>query len=266
MAYPFLENLRLSFFSWDGLSPAKWTGSANYLRALQDPVFYKSLWHTVAFSILHTCGTVSIGFFVAVGISRRVWGWRLFRFCYFIPVMMAVTVVGALWIRLFEYNIGLINVVLGKAGLNPVPWLSDIRFSLLSIIIVATWQYVGFPMIVILAGLENIPQHIQDAATIDGVNEIQRMIRITLPLLRPVMISITMLQFVLSLRVFDIVYVMTKGGPSNSSEVLVSYLYKKGFQSYQFGFASSIAVLMFFLVFAVGYWYQRAINREQVQY
>jgi ABC-type sugar transport system permease subunit len=167
---------------------------------------------------------------------------------------------------LYEFNIGLVNTVLLRIGLKPVPWLSDGRFALLSITIVATWQFIGFPMIVILAGLENIPQYLHDAATLDGVNEVQRMFYITLPLIRQVMISITMLEFVLSMRVFDIVYVMTKGGPSNASEVLGSYLYKKGFQSYQFGFASAVAVLMFAVIFAIGYWYQRAIGARQVEY
>ena len=266
MAYPFFDNVRLSFFRWDGFGKPQWLGLGNYLAVLQDQLFYKALWHSAVFSLAGTVGTVGLGFLVAVAVSRRVFGWRLFRFGYFIPVMISVVVTAALWVRLYEYDTGIINDLLEAVGLARVAWLGDVRYSLLAIILVGIWQFLGFPMIVILSGLENIPPDLHDAATIDGVNEVQRLAHVTVPLLRQVMVSITMLQLVLSLRAFDAIWIMTKGGPANSSEVLMSYLYKEGFQSYEFGFASSISILMFVLVFAIGYWYQRVINRGEVQY
>ena len=266
MAYPFVDNIRISLLEWDALTAPRWRGLGNYVDALRDPVFYRALWHTLVYSAGGTTATVALGFLVAVGISRRVFGWRIFRFGYFIPVMLAATVTAALWAQLYEYNTGIINEIRERIGLSAIAWLGDRRYSLVSVMLVSVWGFLGFPMIVILAGLEDIPPDLQDAATIDGTNELQRMIHVSLPLLRPVLISLTMLLVVISLRVFDIVFIMTRGGPSNSSEVLVTFLYKKGFQNYGFGFASAVAILMFVLVFGVAYWYHRAINRSNVQY
>ena len=121
-------------------------------------------------------------------------------------------------------------------------------------------------MIVILAGIENIPQELYDAGTIDGVNEFQKMRYLTIPLIRTVIIWITLLEFIGSLKIFDIVWVMTKGGPSNSSEVLITYLYKKGFQNSLFGFSSAIAVIMLVFIFGISYFIQRRINYTEIEY
>ncbi len=268
MAYPLVESLRLGFFRWNGLKPPRFVGVENFVELAQDRFFWGSLWHTLVFAAVATVGTVAIGFLLAVAISHRVWGWPLFRVGYFLPTMLSLTVAGALWWRIYEFNYGLLNTLLRNIGLEifALPWLADVRYSLRAIIIVTIWQYAGFPMIVLLAAIENIPQELHDAATIDGANEGQRIWHLTLPLIRPVLASISMLQVVFSLKVFDVIWVMTKGGPSESSSVLGTYLYRHGFELRAFGYASSVAVVMFVIIFALTYLYQWLVKFEAVEF
>lgn len=268
MAYPLIESLRLGFFRWNGLKPPRFIGVENFVELAQDQFFWGALWHTLVFAAVATVGTVGIGFLLAVAIAQRVWGWPLFRVGYFLPVMLSMTVVGALWGRIYEFNFGLLNTFLRGIGLEmlALPWLADVRYSLWAIIIVTIWQYAGFPMIVLLAAIETIPQELHDAATIDGANEGQRIWHLTLPLIRPVLASISMLQVVFSLKVFDVIWVMTKGGPSESSAVLGTYLYRQGFELREFGYASAVAVVMFVIIFALTYFYQRLVKFEAVEF
>ena len=268
MAYPLIESLRLGFFRWNGLKPPQFVGLDNFFGLAQDPFFWGALWHTLAFATIATIGTVGIGFLLAVAISRRVWGWQILRVGYFLPVMLSITVVGALWGRIYESNYGLLNTFLRAIGLDVLAllWLADVRYSLWAIIGVTVWQYAGFPMIIFLAAIESIPQELHDAATIDGASEVRRIWHLVLPLIRPVFASISMLQLVFSLKVFDVIWVMTKGGPAESSAVLGTYLYRQGFELHQFGYASAVAVVMFVIIFGLTYFYQRLVRFEAIEF
>ncbi len=268
MAYPLVNSLVLSLYKWNGLAPRKFVGLKNFERLVGDRFFWGATWHTLAFAFFVTLGTVGIGFLLAFAISRRVPGWRVFRVGYYLPVMLSLVVVGALWARIYEYNWGLLNTFLRAIGLDALalPWLADIRYALGAVIIVPIWQYAGFPMIIILAAIEGIPQDLHDAATIDGVNEWQRAWYLIVPLIRPVVISISMLQVISSLKVFDLVWVMTKGDPGNSSAVLGTFLYRQGFEMQKFGYASAVAVMMFAIVFTITYLYQRMVKIEAVEF
>lgn len=268
MAYPLLDSLGLSLYRWKGLGPRQFIGINNFQALVQDRFFWAALWHTLVFAVVVTLGTVGIGFLLAMVISRRVWAWRAFRIGYYLPVMLSTVVVGVVWARIYEYNYGLLNSLLRSIGLGSLalPWLADVRYALWSVIAVPIWQYVGFPMIVILAAIEGIPQDLHDAATIDGVNEWQRAVHLTFPLIRPVVASISMLQVIFSLKVFDVVWVMTKGDPGGSSAVLGTFLYRQSFETQKYGYASAVAVVMFAIVFTATYLYQRLVKVESVEY
>jgi ABC-type sugar transport system permease subunit len=173
--------------------------------------------------------------------------------------MVPITVVGALWVRLLEPNFGLLNTFLRSVGLDGVAksWLGDSSIALWVLIGITIWQYSGFPMIVLLAAIEQIPGEVQEAATLDGASEAQRIRHITLPLIRPVLIGITVLQVIFSLKVFDLVWVMTRGGPGQSTDVLGTFLFNEAFFKRQYGYASAVAVAMFVIIFTVTYVYQR---------
>jgi ABC-type sugar transport system permease subunit len=268
LAYPLVDSLSLSLYRWNGLAPRKFIGIENFERLVADRFFWGAVWHTMAFAFFVTLGTVGIGLLLAVAISRRVPAWKVFRVGYYLPVMLSLVVVGSLWTRIYEYNWGTLNVALRAVGLEAfaLPWLADVKYALWSVIAVPIWQYTGFPMIVILAAIEGIPQDLHDAATIDGVNEWQRIRYLILPLTQPVVVSISMLQVISSLKVFDLVWVMTKGDPGNSSAVLGTFLYRQGFEQQKFGYASAVAVIMFAIVFTLTYAYQRLVRVESVEF
>lgn len=268
MAYPLFDTLRLSLFKWGGLGPQTFIGMRNFSKLFGDEVFWRALSNSLIFAVVVPFVTVSIGLFLGVAISRRMKGWQIYRIAFFIPVMMSGVVVATLWANMFEYNHGLFNTVLRGIGLEGLAqnWLGDRNVALMSIMLVPIWQSVGFPMIVLLAAVEGIPQEMHDAATMDGVNEWQRIWGLIVPLIKPVLASITMLSIIGAMKVFDIVLVMTKGGPAFSTQVLGYYLFETAFRSGNFGYGSAIAVVMFAVVFAVAYGYVRGVRIESVEY
>jgi ABC-type sugar transport system permease subunit len=267
MVVPIFEALSLATYQWNGVRPREYIGLENFQDLLTDRFFIGALQHTVLFAILGTVGTVTLGLLLAVAISRRVPGYPIYRVLFYLPVMVPITVVGALWVRILEPNFGLLNTFLRGVGLDSLAesWLGDINIALFVLIAVTIWQYSGFPMIVLLAGIENISEEIHEAATLDGVTEWQRLIYVTLPLIRPVLISISVLQVIFSLKVFDLVWVMTRGGPGQSTDVLGTFLFDEAFFKRKYGYASAVAVAMFVIIFTITYIYQRIVRVENAK-
>ena len=268
LAYPLIDTLRLALFKWGGLGPQTFVGMRNFAKLFGDEIFWRALRNSFIFAIVVPFFTVSLGLFLGVAISRRMRGWQIYRIAFFIPVMMSGVVVATLWANMFEFNHGLFNTVLRGIGLDGLAqnWLGDRNVALISVMLVPIWQSVGFPMIVLLAAIEGIPQEMHDAATMDGVNEWQRIWGLILPLIKPVLASITMLSIIGAMKVFDLVLVMTKGGPAFSTQVLGYYLFETAFRSGNFGYGSAIAVVMFALVFVIAYGYVRGVRIERVEY
>jgi ABC-type sugar transport system permease subunit len=267
MVAPIFEALSLATYEWNGVRPRQYVGLENFAELLDDRFFMGALRHTVVFSIAATIGTVMLGLLLAVAISRRVPGAFLFRVLFYLPVMVPITVVGALWVRILEPNFGLLNTFLRGVGLEALAasWLGDANVALFVLIGVTIWQYSGFPMIVLLAAVENISEEIHEAATLDGVTEWQRLSHITLPLIRPVLISISVLQVIFSLKVFDLVWVMTRGGPGQSTDMLGTFLFDEAFFKRKYGYASAVAVAMFVIIFTITYIYQRIVRVENAK-
>ena len=267
MAYPLYKSFELSLFQWKGLLPRKFVGLDNFSDLFADHYFWGALNHTLIFAVVATVGTVGIGFVLALAISRRVPGYGLYRFAFYLPVMLPMTVTAALWVRIYEANFGLLNSALRAIGLGSLarPWLGSLDYSLGSIIAVSIWQYAGFPMIVLLAAIEGISEEVHEAATLDGTTEWERMRYIVIPMIWPVLISMTVIQIIFSLKVFDLVWVMTKGGPSESSAVLGTYLYRKAFEQQQYGYASAVAVAMFAVIFTITYLYYRLTRARSAE-
>jgi len=268
MGFPLYRSLELSLFQWKGLLPRKWVGLDNFVELFSDVYFWNSLTHTIIFALAATIGTVGLGLLLAVAISRRVPLHRLYRFAFYLPVMLPMTVVAALWARIYEPNFGLLNTTLNAIGLGGLaqPWLGSLSLSLPAIIVVVIWQYAGFPMIVLLAAIEGIPEELHQAATLDGANEFERLRYLIIPMIWPVLVSISVVQVIFSLKVFDIVWVMTKGGPAESSSVLGTYLYRRAFEQQEYGYASAVAVAMFAVIFTVTYLYYRLSKVDAVEF
>ncbi|MEG2698822.1 MAG: sugar ABC transporter permease, partial [Ruthenibacterium sp.] len=203
--------------------------------------------------------TVIIGLLLAIVIERRFKGWKIYKFIYYIPVMMSITVVATLFAKIYEPSYGILNSLLGFLNLDFLKqaWLGDPKMVLPSIIFTSVWQYSGFTMILFLVGLEGISPDIHEAATLDGVTELQRIRYITLPCVKRIIYVTIMLQMIFSFKSFDIIWVMTKGGPGTSSEVLGTLLYKTAFNYQDFGYASAIAVVMTVIIGSISLIYMK---------
>jgi len=251
MLVPLIRTFQISLYRWDGLLSPVYVGFDNFQRLVGDKVFWMSLKNNLIFLVIVTGATVVLGFLFAVVIERRFKGWKIYKFTFYVPAMISMAVVGMLFQKILEPSYGILNSFLGFVGLESLQsaWLGDPDLALYSVIAVTIWQYSGFTMLLFLSGVEGISPEVHDAATIDGVTGVQRVTRIIFPLVKRLALVITMLQIIFSFKVFDIVYVMTRGGPGDASQVLGTYLYKQAFSDYQFGYASSIGFLMAILVF-----------------
>ena len=267
IAYPLVRSLYLSLFEWNGITTPDFVGLENFKYLFQDRSFFNALQNTIVLAILTTIGIVGIGFLLAVAIERRVRGWSFFKFIYFLPVMLSLTVVGMLWGELLDPTFGAINVFLKAIGIDSPPvWLGDPNLALYAIAGITVWQYTGFAMIVLLAAMENIPADIHDAATIDGISGWGRITHIIFPLVKPVLAVLVMLQIIFSMKTFDIVWVMTQGGPGEATSVLGVYLYKNAFVYTHFGYSSAIAVVMTVIIFGLSMVYQHYVDPEAIEF
>jgi raffinose/stachyose/melibiose transport system permease protein len=264
--FPMFESFRLSFFRWDGLSPESFIGFKNFIDLFtKDRIFVQAIKNTLIFSGLTVTGIIGIGFFLALIIERRVKGWNFYKIVWFLPVIISQTIVGVLWKRFYDPISGLINTILSSIGLDNLTqsWLGNPDLTLYSIIVVNIWQYSGWAMLLLLVALEGIEIEVQEAATIDGVNLYQRIRYIMLPLIRPVFIIVVMIMILGTLKSFDTIFVISGGGPGNSSTVLSIQLYNTAFRYYRNGYASGIAVVMFALLFSISIAYQKIFVRDE---
>jgi len=265
---PLIDLLTLSVQRWDGLGSRTFAGSSNFEALLTDPRFWSALRNNILFSLVTVAGSVLIGFGLALAVDRRVTGWRVYKVVYFLPVMISMAVVAVLFSAIYEPNLGLLNSALraiGRPELAEV-WLGDPSLVMPAIMAVWIWQYSGLAMLYLLAAMEGIPQDLHDAATVDGVSEIQRLRYLIVPLVRGVLVIVVLLQLVFSLKVFDVVWVMTRGGPGFSSEVWAILMYRAGFIDSRFGYAAAIAVTMSVAIGLAALLYQRVFRTEAHEY
>ena len=247
--YPVITSIILTLFKWKGYGPIKFVGIQNFVNIfITNEYFPTAVKNSIIFSIFCTSGTILVGFILAVLIDLKVFFWKVYRFIFFLTVILTVIVTGMLWMRVFD-PYGLLNNLLTILHLGELQriWLGAPNTAFAIIIFVTIWQYSGFTMIVFLAGMQNIDETIYEAAKIDGASTMKRIISISIPLLKNVFAIIIALQFIFSFRIFDVIWVMTGGGPAGATEVLGTHLYKLAFQATKFGYASVLAVIMFII-------------------
>ncbi|MDD3088598.1 MAG: sugar ABC transporter permease [Candidatus Omnitrophica bacterium] len=245
-----------SFTTYDVVHFPKFVGLANYKTILfDDPLFWKAMGNTV----IYTVGVVPVGIclslVLAVAIDQKIKFKNLFKSIFFLPTVTAIVAVSVIWKWLYAgEKYGLFNYFLLKIGFQPIDWLASPTWILPSIMIMSVWAGLGYNMIIFLAGLQTIPGVMYEAAEIDGAGFWHKFVHITLPLLKPTLVFVTMMSFIFSFQVFEQVYVMTGGqggigGVLNSGLTIVAYLYDKGFQKFQMGYASALAYIIFIFIF-----------------
>jgi multiple sugar transport system permease protein len=247
---PLLYGLRLSFFRWEMLSPAppRFIGLDNYREAFGDPYFRKALGVTLWFVALSVPLTVGVALLIATGlygVPRR--RQTFYRAAYFLPTMLTISVAGLLWRWFYNDEFGLFNAYLSRVGIR-VPWLTNANWAMLSIVFMSLWWTVGGPMIILLAGLQDIPDHYLEAAEIDGATAQERFRYIMLPLLRPVLLFTLVLNIIGAFQVFGQTFMITRGGPEFATRSLVYYIYDTAFNNYRMGYAAAISWLLFLLI------------------
>lgn len=250
--YPALSSLYLSLFEWNGLSPTReFVGLANYSRLLASGEFWNSLRVTLLYAGGVTLLALALGMGVAVLLNQPIRGQALYRVLYFLPVITPTVASGVVWKYLFDPTQGVVNRGLAGVGLQGPAWLSDPSWALAAVVVVGVWKRVGFNLVVYLAALQGIPRAYYEAAQLDGAGPWQQFRHITLPLLAPTTFFLVVTALIDAFQVFDLVYVMTSGGPLGSTDVLGYYLYRQAFRYSELGFASAVAYVMFALIFAV---------------
>ena len=261
----FLENRRFAGFAAFGLSLTdfdiyalsrlenlRFVGFGNYLRLLQTPFFWKALGNTLLFVIAGVPLSITVSLAAALLLHSAVArGKAIFRTALFAPVVTTLVAVAVIWKYLFHTRYGLINAALGWIGIDPVDWLGDPNWAMPAIILFAVWKSFGFNMVILLAGLQSIPRELYEAARMDGATRLQQLRYITLPSLAPLLLMVSILTIAGHFQLFAEPYVMTQGGPLQSTVSVLYFMYEEGFKWWNLGSASAVAFLLFLLIFAV---------------
>lgn len=266
---PIFNTIYHSAFKWNILGSKIFIGIENFVNLFtKDKIFIKSMKNTFLLMISSLVVQTPLAILLAVALSGKIKFKRYYKTVFFMPNIIASVAIGLLWTFIYNPEFGIINRFLEGVGLGRFTrlWLADMKTVMPSIIVVICWQFIGYHMILYLAAIENIPKDLKEAALIDGVNSVKMIWYITLPLIKHMIGIDVVLMATGSLRFFDLIYVMTNGGPNHASEVIASYMYYKSFRDYQYGYGSAVSVVLLVLCLIVAYILQRLFRSEKLEY
>ncbi|WP_220447234.1 carbohydrate ABC transporter permease [Nonomuraea deserti] len=264
MFWPLIRVVWLSFQQTRGFGIAKWVGLGNYQDILADTVFWRALLNTALYTAVSVPLCLVAGLAAALLLNRAMPGRGLFRAVFYLPAVISGVSSAIIAAWMFNEDLGVVNKVLEPLGLGPVHWQSEGMPAMLSLVAVGLWIGLGFNMVVYLAALQGIPRHVYEAARCDGASWWQTLRSITIPSLGPTTFFLVVIGVINSFQVFDIVYVMTGGGPGNATTMLVTYAYSTGFEQRQQGYASAIGVVLYLIVLAMTLLQWRVNKRRDV--
>ncbi|MEV2217559.1 sugar ABC transporter permease [Streptomyces sp. NPDC050997] len=264
LVWPLVQGLWMSLTDTSlSVHSPSFVGLDNFSEALQDAEMWRALGHTVWFTVLSTVPLVVVALGMALLVHTGLPGQWVWRLAFFAPYLLPVGVVSLLWAWLFQGDLGLYNQLLNALGLDSVAWLSDTSVAMWAIVLTTLWWTVGFNFLLYLAALQSVPDHLYEAAAIDGAGAWRRLFSITLPQLSRITVVVTVLQILASLKVFDQIYLLTKGGPDNSTRPVIEYMYDVGFTGYRLGYASAISYVFFALVILASAAQYAALRRRE---
>lgn len=265
IAFPIVQSLWFSLHDWRiGAAEQEWLGLANYARLAADPLFWNAMRVTLVFALVSVVAQLILGFAAASALQSERMPARIVRSIYFFPTIVALATIGLVWRFLLDPNIGLVAGITTSLGLPAVGWLQDPALALPTVIFVSVWKNVGFTMIILLAGLKGVPPHLYEAARLDGARGWQLLRYVTLPSIRPTLLFTTMILTINSFQVFDLVYVMTNGGPLFATDTLVNMMFREGFQNFDIGYASAIAWVLFLIIAVISVFQLRLFRYDDV--
>jgi raffinose/stachyose/melibiose transport system permease protein len=265
---PMMSSMYYSLTDWNGLDPKiTFIGMNNYRKLIDDAEVWIALKNTVVFAVLVTIFQNVLSLLLALLVDGSRWYYRYLRVVYLIPALLSALAIGYIWSYLYNPVFGIINTVLENIGLGALAqdWLGDPKWSMYSVVFTNVWQWAGITMIIYMAGLQAISADLYEAADMDGANKWHTFTRITFPLIAPAFTINIMISIIGSFKVFDIIYVMTKGGPGTTTESLAILLYKKAFNFNEMGYGTAIAVVMFLIILVISIFQLSILRRREVE-
>lgn len=264
---PVIQAGYYSLFRWNGIEElTDYIGLENYRRAFSQPAFRSAIWHNTLIVVLSLVIQLPIALGLSLLLNRPLRGRSLLRAIFFAPYVLSEVVTGVIWLLMLQPD-GMVDKTMEAVGLGGLVqlWLADVDVVLFTLFVVITWKYIGFGIVLFLAGLQGIPEELQEAAAIDGASSWQTIRHVTLPLLGPTIRIWMFLAIIGSIQLFDLVWIMTMGGPANASNTMAVHMIDQGFRRYQFGFGSAVAVVLFGISFVFSLLYQRFVLRRDTE-
>jgi len=252
--WPLIKGIYMSLYNWNAIYPSQSTfiGLQNYAHMLGEPTFWSALFSTFYFVVLTVPSMVVVSLLLALGVNREVRGATFLRTVFFSPYVLTVAVSALIWTQLLGSTYGLVNVFLESVGIaNPPAWLQSYAFAMPWISVTTVWWTVGFSFVVLLAARQNVPDRLYEAAKLDGAGSWRTMVDITLPQMRNALFFVVILNLIWSFQMFGQSYIMTSGGPGNSTTTLVMYLYRQAFHQHNFGYAAAVGFTLTFVLIVV---------------
>jgi raffinose/stachyose/melibiose transport system permease protein len=270
-AYPVLRTFYNSFHRVLPRKGDELVGFANYVELARDELFWRAVRNTIVWACASPLAEVTIALLLAVALYSRIPGMRFFRIAWFTPVLMSYVVVGIIWVWIYNYDWGAANALLRAVGLESWTraWLGDPKVALPALVFVTTWMWTGFNMVVLLAALHSLPAEVIEAAELDNCGWAGKLWFVIIPLVRPTILNLLVLSFIGKMKIFDLVWITTKGGPLWSTETVSTYLYKRAFEwtTFDLGYPSTIATVWFAIVLAAVLWLTWLFRqRERLEY
>lgn len=251
---PVIASFLMSFTEWNGFGPFKFVGLDNYMRLFDDDNFKISFINSIFFTVLSVPLTLFLALIISVWMNAGIKFIKLFRTAVFLPYVTATIAVAVVWQLILNPSMGPVNQLLLELGVTDPPgWFSSSAWALTSVAVVYIWHSIGYYMVLYLAGLQGIPDHLYEAAELDGAGAIAKFFRVTLPMLSPIIFFTVIIGVINSFKVFDFIYVLTQGGPGRSTQVLVYTIYNVAFKQFSFGYASAMAYVLFLVILVFTY-------------
>lgn len=245
---PFFQTLGLSFFDYSSnLYCPVFNGFDNYIKLFKEPIFYKVMFNTFMYLLIAVPFLVVFPLFLAILINQKIRGITLYKILLYLPVIVSI-VVAAIAFKWLYAGQGILNYLFSSLGFEQIGWLTDTKWALLSVAIVTIWKGVGYYMMIYLASLMSVPQDLYEACDIDGANFLQKHLTVTVPFIMPTIALVSTISTISAMKVFAEIYVMTKGGPLNSTKTIVYYIYERAFENLDLGYASALAVVLLIVV------------------
>ncbi len=248
---PLITTIIMSFMKYNLFEAPTFVGLKNFEKLLSNELFWTSTWNTIVYAISSIIFSLILGLLLAVILNSKLKGKKIFRTIFYLPNVISLIAASMAWLYIYDSTNGILNMIMDFLGLSQHNWLMSVEYAMPALIIMNIWRLAGFTMIVYLSGLQTIPHYLYEASRIDGASRIRQFFSITIPMLAPTTFFLVVMTTIFSFQVFDQVYVMTSGGPMNSTTTIVHQIYKNAFEGYKMGYASSMSVVLLIMIIII---------------